>query len=97
MASTAENRKMYNSWKRIATGEHDLDTAAKIACDKYNDIRFKIRSGLPPDSRIFRVVADLAKNELLEELDAGYGKRVYYDYIQAINNEIYSEPSDLFF
>ena len=73
------------SWKRIATGFSDLEQASDFACDKYDEQRFRVKSGLAPDSRTFKRVAEIAKKELREELDAGYGKIVYSDYIQAID------------
>ena len=74
-----------NSWKRFATGEHDPKTASEIACDKYDEMKFKVKNGLPAETRQFKKVAELAKEELQQELDDGYGKIIYSDYIQAIN------------
>ncbi len=78
-------KKGKNSWKRISTGEYDLKLASEIACEKYDEHRFRVKSGLAPDSRLFRIVAEIAKKELQDELDSGYGKQVYSHYIGAID------------
>ena len=74
-----------NSWKRIATGSSDIVVASEVACEKYDEFRFRVKHGMAPDSRTFKKVAEIAKKELQEELDAGYGKIIYSDYIQAID------------
>ena len=32
-----------NKWKRISTGESDLEKASQIACEKYDEIKFKVK------------------------------------------------------
>jgi len=73
-------------WKRIATGETDLNEASKFACDEYDEIRVLQKNNLILESRKFKDVAKIAINEMQKELDAGYGKKSFRDYIQAINN-----------
>lgn len=46
-------------WKRIATGEHDIKEAAEIACDAYDEYRFRVKNGLAPDSRLLTKVAEI--------------------------------------
>jgi hypothetical protein len=44
----------------------------------------KLEAGLPLDSRSFKYVADLAIEEMQQDLDAGMGKASYHDYIRAL-------------
>ena len=73
-----------SKWKRISTGESDLKLASQIACEKYDEIRFRVKNNLALDTRRFRDVANLAIKELQSELEAGYGKVAYVSYIGAI-------------
>jgi integrase len=73
-----------SKWKRISTGESDLKLASQIACEKYDEIRFRVKNNLALDTRRFRDVAHLAIKELQGELEAGYGKVAYVSYIGAI-------------
>lgn len=72
------------SWKRIATSESNVKKAAEIACEKYDEHKFRVKIGLAPDSRAFRLVAKIAVQEIQNEINSGYGKRVYEDYIRVI-------------
>lgn len=75
-----------NKWKRISTGESDLKKASHIACEKYDELRFQIKNKIIVDTRKFKDVAKLAITEMQAELNAGYGKKSFIDYIQALNN-----------
>jgi len=76
------NRK----WKRISTGESDQKKAAKVACDQYDEIKVLEKRNLFVDSRRFQDVAKIAISEMEKELETGYGKKSFRDYIQALNN-----------
>ena len=79
--------KMENDkWKRISTGESNLKKASLIACEKYDELRFKIKNKIIVDTRRFKDVAQLAISEMEKELESGYGKKSFVDYIQALNN-----------
>ena len=79
--------KMENEkWKRISTGESNLKKASVIACEKYDELRFKIKNEIIVDTRRFKDVAQLAISEMEKELESGYGKKSFVDYIQALNN-----------
>ena len=73
-------------WKRISTGESDQKKAGKVACDQYDEIKVLEKRKLFVDSRRFQDVAKIAISEMEKELDAGYGKKSFRDYIQALNN-----------
>ena len=75
-----------NKWKRISTGESDLEKASQIACEKYDEIKFKVKNKIALDTRRFKDVARLAISEMQTELDAGYGKKSFVDYISALKN-----------
>ena len=75
-----------NKWKRISTGETDLKIASSIACEKYDEIKVLKKRNIAIDTRKFKGVAEIAIREMQEELDAGYGKKSFVDYIQALNN-----------
>ena len=75
-----------NKWKRISTGESDLEKASQIACEKYDEIKFKVKNKIALDTRRFKDVARLAISEMQTELDAGFGKKSFVDYISALKN-----------
>ncbi len=74
-----------NKWKRISTKKTDLKDASEIACDQYDEMRFRIKHNLAMDSRRFKDVAKLAISGMKTELESGYGKKVYRHYISALN------------
>ena len=75
-----------NKWKRVSTGESNLKKASLIACEKYDELKFKIKNKIVLDTRRFKDVAQLAISEMEKELESGYGKKSFVDYIQALNN-----------
>ena len=75
-----------NKWKRISTGESDLEKASQIACEKYDEIKFKVKNKIALDTRRFKDVARLAISEMQTALDAGFGKKSFVDYISALKN-----------
>jgi len=74
-----------NKWKRISTKMNNMDDASEYACQKYDEFRFKVKNNLPLETRQFSAVANLAKIKMQNELDAGYGKISFNDYIGVIN------------
>lgn len=73
-----------DKWKRLSTKKNDIATTKEIACDKYDEIRFRIKNNLPIDTKRFKAVADLAIKDMKKELDGGYGKKTYLHYIGAL-------------
>ncbi len=51
--------KIPNKWLRLSTKEADLKVASEIACEKYDEIRFKDRHNIPLDTRKFKSVAKI--------------------------------------
>jgi integrase len=43
-----------DKWKRISTKKTDVETAKEIACDKYGEIRFRIKNKMPIDTKRFK-------------------------------------------
>jgi len=77
--------KVDGRWIRITTKQKDLKEAKEIANNLYLDARARVRFGIPAQSRRFRDVAKLAIDRMQRALDAGEGKKVFRDYIQATN------------
>lgn len=72
-------------WHRMSTKETDLNLAKEIACDKYDDIRFRTKNNLSILTKKFSNVAQQTKKELTDQLLSGYGKVSYTHYIGAID------------
>ena len=64
-----------NKWKRVSTGETTKEKASVVACDVYDEIKFKKKNKISLDTRRFKDVAKLAISEMQVELDTGYGKK----------------------
>jgi integrase len=78
--------KIKGKWKRFTTGTPDLKKAEQIACDRYDEAKVLSKKNIISDTRRFKGVAELAITEMTIELDSGYGKKSFVDYIQALNN-----------
>lgn len=72
-------------WVRVSTGQLDLEEAKRVAREQYLDYKFREKHDLPIVTRRFEDVANLAIKDMQRQLDAGAGRKVYRDYIQAIN------------
>ena len=64
----------------------DLKDAKEAARELYMDARYRVKHGIPAQSKRFKDVAKLAVDRMEKAMSAGEGKRVYRDYVQAINN-----------
>jgi integrase len=73
-------------WIRVTTKEKDLKEAKEIARELYTDARYRVKHGIPAQSKRFKDVAKLAVDRMEKAMAAGEGKRVYRDYVQATNN-----------
>jgi site-specific recombinase XerD len=69
-----------------ATKEKDLDKAKKAAREIYLDAQYRVKYGIPAQSKRFKDVARLAVDRMKKAIAGGEGRRVYRDYIQAIDN-----------
>lgn len=71
-------------WHRISTKQTDLNEAAEIACDRFDDVKFREKHNMSLLTKKFSHVAQATINDLQEQLDSGYGKETYKHYIGAI-------------
>ncbi|WP_343117234.1 tyrosine-type recombinase/integrase [Ostreiculturibacter nitratireducens] len=72
-------------WVRISTGKRDLEEAKAVAREQYLDYKFRAKHDLPVVTKRFEDVAKLAVADMQRQLDAGAGRKVYKDYIKAID------------
>jgi integrase len=77
--------KIDQHWIRVSTGKRDLEEAKQAARDQYLDYRFRAKHQLPVVTKRFVDVANLAIADMQRQLDAGAGRKVYADYITALN------------
>jgi integrase len=73
-------------WIRISTGKRDLEEAKKVARDQYLEYKFLAKHDLPVVTKKFVDVARLSIFDMQRQLDAGAGRKVFKDYIKAIEN-----------
>ena len=71
-------------WKKVSTKQKDFDAAVEWATNEYDLLKLKIENNIPVDTRRFKDVAKLAVKEMQKEIDAGYGKASYRQYIRII-------------
>lgn len=77
--------KIDEHWVRISTGKRDLEEAKTAARDQYLEYRFRAKHDLPVVTKRFEDVAKLAIADMQRQLDAEAGRKVYKDYIKALN------------
>jgi len=77
--------KIGDRWVRTTTKCKQLVDAKEAAKNLYMEYRFKAKHDLPIVSKRFDAVARLAVADMQKQLDAGTGRKVYKDYITAIN------------
>jgi integrase len=65
------------SWYGVSTRKASVESAISVACEMYDEIRFRLRLGLERN-------ADATLDELRKELDLGRGKSVNHCYITCI-------------
>lgn len=71
-------------WIRFSTRKRNLDDAMRVACDRYDEARFRERQGLPPLLRRFADIAKVCVADMIQEIKNGTAKRIYKDYVQVI-------------
>ncbi|GAB5431041.1 MAG: site-specific integrase [Epibacterium sp.] len=77
--------KIDEHWVRISTGKRDLEEAKAVAREQYLDYKYRAKYDLPVVTKRFEDVAKLAVADMERQLDAGAGRKVYKDYIKAID------------
>jgi len=72
-------------WQRQSTHKTGLEHAVGVACEAYDEARFRQRLGLAAvAAKTFTDIANITVAELRNDLAAGTGKKIYADYVQVI-------------
>ena len=80
----ARYKLLNGKWLRFSTRQRRYQDAAHIACERYDEARFRERMGLAPVVKRFSDIAQACVKDMQRDIAAGIGKRVYKDYIQVI-------------
>lgn len=76
--------KRHDKWERFSTKCASIERAVQVACEAYDEARFRHRLGLARKAPTFTEIAQVTLYELRRDLDAGIGKSVYASYITCI-------------
>lgn len=76
--------KRQNKWERFSTKQASIENAVQVACDAYDESRFRCKLGLARKVPNFTEIARATLFELRRDLDAGIGKSVYSTYITCL-------------
>lgn len=71
-------------WIRVSTRKSNRDYAVQVACDLYDEARYRERMGLAPVQKTFAEIARITVDDLQRDIAAGTGKKIYADYCRAI-------------
>jgi integrase len=82
----ARIRRYSGKWYDVSTGSEDFGRAKEVAGRKYDKMLAHQEAGTQDVTKAFKDVARLTIKALQNETQAGIGKVIYRDYIQAINN-----------
>jgi hypothetical protein len=77
--------KLNARWIRLTTGKQNFTEAKETAADIFMDYSFKAKNRLPIINRTFKSIALIAIAEMKTALDSKIGRKVYRDYIFALN------------
>ncbi len=72
------------TWVRQSTRKAGLEHAIAVACDIYDEARYRQRLGLAHQAHSFAQIAQLVLAELRQQIDAGAGKTAYHSYVSCI-------------
>ena len=86
----ARFRATTGKWVRFTTKRTSIEEATRIACDKYDEARYRERLGFAMFVKRFDEMARYCVDEMRRDLAAGVGKKVYTAYIAVI--ETYLVP-----
>lgn len=76
------------SWHRASTRKASIEFAATVACEMYDEARFRQRLGLAHRTHSIAQIAAETVAELRRDIDLGRGKVIYKDYIACIERYI---------
>jgi integrase len=72
------------TWHRQTTGKASIEHAVTVACNLYDEARYRQRLGLAHQAHTFAQVSQLVLAELRQQIDAGNGKTAYHSYVSCI-------------
>jgi len=72
------------TWVRVSTRKTNKDYAEQVACNLYDEARYRERMGLAPVQKTFAEIARITVDDLKRDVAAGTGKKIYMDYCRAI-------------
>ena len=76
------------SWHRASTRKASIEFAVTVACELYDEARFRQRLGLAHRTHSIAQIAAETVAELRRNIDLGRGKVIYKDYIACIERYI---------
>jgi len=72
------------SWVRQSTRKAALEHAVAVACDIYDQARYRQRLGLAHRTHTYAQIAALTLTELRKQIDATNGKTAFHTYVSCI-------------
>ena len=72
------------TWHRQTTGKASIEHAVAVACDLYDEARYRQRLGLAHQTHTFAQIAAVALAELRVKIDASTGRTACSDYVGCI-------------
>lgn len=72
------------TWHRVSTRKASVEHAVAVACDLYDEARYRQRLGLAHRAHTFAQIAAITAAELRRKIDATTGKTSYHDYLSCI-------------
>jgi integrase len=72
------------TWFRQTTGKASIEHAVAVACDLYDEARYRQRLGLAHQTHTFAQIAAVTLAELRLKIDASTGRTAYTDYVSCI-------------
>ena len=72
------------TWQRQSTRKASVEHAIAVACDIYDEARYRQRLGLAHRTHLFAQIAGEVLGDLRTQIDLGRGKSVYNTYVSCI-------------
>jgi integrase len=72
------------TWHRVSTRKASVEHAIAVACDLYDEARYRQRLGLAHRAHTFAQIAAITAAELRRKIDASSGKTSNHDYLSCI-------------
>ncbi len=72
------------TWHRLTTGKASVEHAVAVACDLYDEARYRQRLGLAHQTHSFAQIASIVLAELRQRIDSSTGRTSYHDYVTCI-------------